>query len=128
MSEAVKILQIEKSCCDGQVLLVNLQQLLLVWTLVTLLKIGSFTLYPGKDYLLVGSLALLFKCAHIKRDSLLTDVAGVTSIIILLSVILVSNPIESLLTGNSEPNSLENTAPTASLSSDCGHQIGRAHV
>lgn len=95
--KAVKILQIKNSSGDGHVLVVNLQQLLLLWALITLLKLGSFNLNPGKDYLFVGTLALLLKLAHTKRDSLVIDIGSVLSFVILLTTISSLDSSESLL-------------------------------
>jgi len=95
--KAVKILQIKHVGRTEDVLVVNLHQLLLVWSLVTLLKLGSFHLFAAQDYLLIGSCVIILKIVHIKRQSLSSDLASVFSLSILIILLNTCHPSDSVL-------------------------------
>jgi len=79
-NQAGRILQANSTSSQARVLVLNLLQLLLSCGLVSSIKIGKTTPAPGRDYVLGCLLMLTVKLLHLKRETLIQDLVGVSSL------------------------------------------------
>jgi len=80
-NKAARILQANnKTSTQAKVLVLNLFQLLLCCGLVSTIKIVKTSPAPGRDYVLGCLLLLLLKLLHLKRETFLPDLVGLTSL------------------------------------------------
>ena len=69
------------------ILILNLKQILVVWTSITIIKLGEFSLFPGKDLVLISAALVSIKILNSSKEVLVADICSALSVLILGVVI-----------------------------------------
>jgi len=85
--KASGILLSSKSNFNEIILILNLKQILLVWTSITMVKLGEFNPFSGKDLVLLSFALVSIKILNISKATLIADLGSTFSILLLGGVI-----------------------------------------
>ena len=85
--KASGILLSSKSNFNEIILILNLKQILLVWTSITMIKLGEFNPFSGKDLVLLSLSLVSIKILNISKATLIADLGSTFSILLLGAVI-----------------------------------------
>jgi len=85
--KASEILLSSKSNFNEIILILNLKQILLVWTSITMIKLGEFNPFSGKDLVLLSFALVSIKILNISKATLIADLGSTFSILLLGGVI-----------------------------------------
>ena len=72
---------------NQNILILNLKQILVVWTSITMIKLGEFSPFPGKDLVLVSAALVSIKILNSSKEFLVADICSALSVLILGVVI-----------------------------------------
>jgi len=90
--KASGILLSSKLNFNETILILNLKQILLVWISITMIKLGEFNPFPGKDFVLVSVAVASIKILNSSKEVLVADLCSALSILIMGVVIGVQEP------------------------------------
>ena len=85
--KASGILLSSKLNFNETILILNLKQILLVWISITMIKLGEFNPFPGKDFVLVSVAVASIKILNSSKEVLVADLCSALSILIMGVVI-----------------------------------------
>jgi len=81
--KASGILLSSKSNFNEIILILNLKQILLVWTSITMIKLGEFNPFPGQDLALLSFALVSIKILNISKATLFTELGSTLGILLL---------------------------------------------
>ena len=99
--KASRIILASKLNIKETILILNLKQILHVWILITLIKLGDLDPYPGKDIVLIIFALMSIKILNVTKETLIPDISGVFSTL-LLGIVLGMRSSGSLIEAGSD--------------------------